>query len=277
MVWIETWFGFRICIIFCKVVFDLDLNLKNLNHFTGIWKRLKFTVWVPLPWSLYANTKLNHDKVSVYCALLTPKWRQSLRSPSMQVGETWCLKYSRARLEWQNRKFPPILTITEAKIPHFFVCKRTGFVHQELGDFVKITLTRVIDCDSSRVILWKTWLVSGHHFSQRGSRRVRVTKNLLLSHWLESRYHWPAQREIEVQINTSCKKRNIVFIFFKSVQLQLVQSKDIHIFRHWVFSFDLSYSRSGSCQSVVLASYCICLMFSDLFKSVLFNRGSAEP
>jgi len=33
--------------------------------------------------------------------------------------------------------------ITEAKNSHFFVCKRTGFVHQEFRDFVKMTLTRV--------------------------------------------------------------------------------------------------------------------------------------
>ena len=34
-------------------------------------------------------------------------------------------------------------------------CKLPGFVHRCLRNFVKITLTRVIDCDSSRVILWK--------------------------------------------------------------------------------------------------------------------------
>jgi len=37
--------------------------------------------------------------------------------------------------------------------------------------------SRVIDCDSSRVILWKTWLETSQHFSQRDSSRVRVTKN----------------------------------------------------------------------------------------------------
>ena len=42
-IWIKTRFGFRICIIFCNRVFGLDLNLKNLNYFTGIWKRLKVT------------------------------------------------------------------------------------------------------------------------------------------------------------------------------------------------------------------------------------------
>ena len=35
-----------------------------------------------------------------------------------------------------------------------------------------LTVTRV-----SQVILWKTWLESSHHFCQRYSSRVRVTKN----------------------------------------------------------------------------------------------------
>jgi len=34
-IWIQTKFGFRICIILCNIVFGLDLNLKNLNHFSG--------------------------------------------------------------------------------------------------------------------------------------------------------------------------------------------------------------------------------------------------
>jgi len=38
-----------------------------------------------------------------------------------------------------------------------------------LGLECKIALTRVIHCDSSRIMLWKLWLES--------------------SHWLESRYH----------------------------------------------------------------------------------------
>ena len=39
-----------------------------------------------------------------------------------------------------------MLNITEAKNAHFLVCKRTGFAHQRLRDFVKMTLTRIIDC-----------------------------------------------------------------------------------------------------------------------------------
>jgi len=64
----------------------------------------------------------------------------------MQVGECGI-----ARLGRQNRKFPPILIMNEAK--NFSACKRSDFVHQEFRDFVKITVNRVNDCDSSRVIL----------------------------------------------------------------------------------------------------------------------------
>ena len=157
--------------------FWFEYESGNFKHFTGIWKRFKVTAWGPLPWSRYANTTLNHDKVSIYCALLIPQWKQSLRSTFTQVGDTWSLKCSIAKLDKQNRKFAPIVIIIEAKHAHFFVCKRTGFAHQELKDIVKITLIRVIDCDSSRVILWKTWLESNHHFSQRDSSWVRVTTN----------------------------------------------------------------------------------------------------
>ena len=92
------------------------MYLKILNHFTGIWKRLIVTVWGSLPWSRYANAALNHDKVSIYCALLTSQWKQNLRSTSMQVEVTWSLKCSIAQLDDQNRKFVPVLIIIEAKM-----------------------------------------------------------------------------------------------------------------------------------------------------------------
>jgi len=109
---------------------------------------------VRLPWSRYANSTINHNKVSIDCALLTPQWKQSIRTSSMQAGETWSLKCSIARLYKQNRKFPPILIITEAKNGYLFVCTRTGYVHQELRDFAKRTLIRV----SSHWL----WLDSSH-------------------------------------------------------------------------------------------------------------------
>jgi len=45
-----------------------------------------------------------------------------------------------------------MLITTEAKKAHFFVCKRTVFVNETFGDFVKMTLTPVFDCHSCRVI-----------------------------------------------------------------------------------------------------------------------------
>jgi len=142
------------------------------------------------------NTTLNHDKVSIYCAMLTPQWKQSLRSSSMQVGETWSLKCSLARLDSQNRKLiieAIILIITEAKNAYFFVCKRTGFVHQELRDFVKMTLNWVAShwlwlepCHSVKNVtrvespFFSTWLESSP-----SHQKLWLETN----HWLESRYH----------------------------------------------------------------------------------------
>ena len=64
---------------------------------------------------------------------------------------------------------------------YFFVCKRSGFVHQELRDFVKMALTRV---SSDRLWLEPSHSVkkvtrddSSHRLFQRDSSRVRVTKN----------------------------------------------------------------------------------------------------
>jgi len=169
-------------------IFALDLYLNSLNHF--IWKRLKVTVCGRLPLSRYANTWLDHDDVSIglYCARLAPQWKTNLSSTFVQVMNTWPLRYCITRLGSQNRKIAPTLIITGPKTDHFFVCKQTGFVDQRLWDFAKTTLTRV------ESFCQKTWLESSHHFSQRGSSRVRVTKNRDLSqvesiHWLESRYH----------------------------------------------------------------------------------------
>ena len=64
---------------------------------------------------------------------MVPCWplSQRLKSPFMQIVETWSLKCRMAQIDRQNGKFPPILIITKAKNAHFFVRKRTGFVHQE--------------------------------------------------------------------------------------------------------------------------------------------------
>jgi len=66
--------------------------------------------------------------------------------------------------------------ITEAKNAHSFVYKRTGFVHQELRDFVKMTLTQV-----SSHWLNVTRVESGHHFSQRVSSRVTASSHVIMA------------------------------------------------------------------------------------------------
>jgi len=55
--------------------------------------------------------------------------------------------------------------------------------------------SRVIDCDSSRVILWKTWLESSRvtiflNVTRVASESPKTVTRDKWSHWLESRYHW---------------------------------------------------------------------------------------
>jgi len=86
----------------------------------------------------------------------------------------WSLQCSIERLDRQNRKFAPILIITEAKNAHFFKCTRSRFVYQELRDFVKMTLTRF----SSN---WR-WLESSHSV-----KNVTRVESPFFSTWLEPR------------------------------------------------------------------------------------------
>jgi len=88
-------------------------------------------------------------------------------------GHLILLKGSIARLDTRQRKFEPILIITEAKNAHFFVYKQTGFVHQRLRYFVKMTLTGV-SCD------W-LWLESS-----RSVKNVTLIESPFFSTWLES-------------------------------------------------------------------------------------------
>jgi len=84
----------------------------------------------------------------------------------------------------QNRKFPPIVINTEVKSAHLFVCKRSGFAHQELRDFVKMTLTRVSSY----------WLCDSNHSVKNVTRVESESPKIVIrvesSYWLESRYHW---------------------------------------------------------------------------------------
>ena len=107
--------------------------------------------------------------------ILCPYWPLSESKVSgLPLRNLWTLLILKMQqLDKQNRNLPSILIITEAKNPYFFVCKRTGFVHQELRDFVKMALTRVSShwqwLESSRVILWNTW---------RHSSRVTIFFNV---------------------------------------------------------------------------------------------------
>jgi len=75
---IKARFGFLIGIIFCNVIFGLVL--QNLNHF--IWKKHKICLWGRLPWLQYANTTLNHNNVSIYCALLSRVAESEVKYPT---------------------------------------------------------------------------------------------------------------------------------------------------------------------------------------------------
>ena len=133
-----------------------------------------------------------------------PQLKENLRSTSVQVMNTWPLGYSMTRRESQNRKFAPILIITGPKNDHFFVCKQTGFVNQRLWDSPKMILTRVsshwLCLESSRVILWKTWLEASHHFSQRDSSRDRVTKSRDSSRVIDSSHAITDDRRKKIKL-----------------------------------------------------------------------------
>ena len=93
---------------------------------------------------------------------------------------SWCarsINCSKGRLDRQNRKFAPILVITEAKSAFFFKCTRSGFVYQELRDCRK-------DSDSSLESLTATRVESSHSV-ENVTRSSRVTIFLNVT-WVES-------------------------------------------------------------------------------------------
>jgi len=157
-----------------------------------------------------------------------PCWplSESLRSTSVQVGNTWFLKCSTEQLDRQNKIFAPILIITEAKYAHFSVCKRIGFVHQELKDFVKMTLTQV----SSHWL----WLESSHSV-----KNVTSVEFPFFSTWLEwSRSHqkswlmWSWVIDPSHAITGVCNK---TFLAFVKMTLTL-ESRIFHCV--WIEPFD---------------------------------------
>jgi len=132
--------------------------MKDLNHFTDVWKRLKVTVWAPLPWSRYANTTWNHDKVSIYCALLTSHESKVSGLPLCKLGNfiLWNAAYHEGKTEnfrqcWSPLKQKMLISL----------CANSCVCPSGAQRFCKN------DSDSNlesltvtRVILWKTWLES---------------------------------------------------------------------------------------------------------------------
>ena len=114
------------------------------------------------------------------CQYIVPCWPLSERKVSgLPLCKLRCLilKMWHRTTSQAKQKICANLDHHWSKNAHFFKCTRSGFVYQELRDFVKMTLTRVPS-------LW-LWLESSHHFSQRDSSRVRVTRNRDSS-WVES-------------------------------------------------------------------------------------------
>jgi len=105
--------------------------------------------------------------------------RISVSVSNFQVSVSVFMKKSRFRLEiWARSRSRRLLS----RVHHCVI----SLCANELGLSIRNSETlwkwlclssRVIDYDSGWVILWKTWLESSHHFSQRDSSRVQVTKN----------------------------------------------------------------------------------------------------
>jgi len=130
------------------------------------------TVWGPLPWSRHPNTTLNHDKVSICCSLLSPQWKQSLRSTSVEVGDTWSLKCSIERLDRQNKIC--------ANLDHHW-SKKCSFLYMQTKWVCPSGTQRFCKNDIVNVIFTKSLIVND------SSHSVKTwLESLLISKWLES-------------------------------------------------------------------------------------------
>jgi len=174
----------------------LVLNLKNLNHFIGIWKRHTVTVWDPLPWSRYAKTILNHDKVSIYCAPTDPSVKAKSQVCLYASWGHLILKMQHSTTRQSKQKISPILDHHWSK-KSSFLCEQTDWVCpsgtqrfcKNDSDSILESLTVTRDeslCekrDSTRV---STFFNVTRVESESSKNVTRVES----SHWLESRYHW---------------------------------------------------------------------------------------
>ena len=92
--------------------------------------------------------------------------------------------------------------------------------------------SRVIDCDWSRVILWKTWLESIRVTIFLNVTRVGSSYQKLWhesSHWVESRYHWYKLR----RVFTHAQKSAFLLIFARYLHSPLSLSDAVK----WVLIF----------------------------------------
>jgi len=94
-----------------------------------------------------SNSTLTRGACDFDSTLTRQKWLGHITG--LQGDDTWCLKGNIARLDSQNRKFAPILNITEAK-KSSFLCVQTHYwaCPSEAQRFCKS------DCDSSRVTIF---------------------------------------------------------------------------------------------------------------------------
>jgi len=176
--------------------FGLDLNLKNLIHFIGIWKKHKVTVWDPLPWSRYANITLNHDKVSIYSAPTDPSVKAKFQVCLYTSWGHLILKMKHSTTRQSKQKISPNLDHHWSKNSSF-LCVQTNWVcssgtqrlckNDSDSSLKSLTVTWV---ESSHSVKNVTRVESSHHFFQRDSSRVESSTRVTLSlHFRDQVYH----------------------------------------------------------------------------------------
>ena len=105
-IWIQTRCGFRICIIFSNIVFELDLNLKNLNHFTLTGYLEKTLKWLN---SSFDSTKLclsGLDFKKFQMTLTRQKWLGHIRDTVLSRNSPAWPAYAKPQtIFWCQAKF----------------------------------------------------------------------------------------------------------------------------------------------------------------------------
>jgi len=145
--------------------------MKNLNHFIGIWKRHKVTEWDPLPWSRYANTTLNHDKVSIHCAPTDPSVKAKSQVCLYANWVHLILKVQHSTTRQSKQKIFPNLDHHWSKKSSFLCVQKNWVCSPGTQRFCNNGSDLSLESLTvSRVILWKTcrWR-SGHEWTASSS------------------------------------------------------------------------------------------------------------